>query len=140
MALFPVIVVTLAGDIPERALLGAARELRDEIENISTVLKVEIAGDRDELVDWGDLDASNDPSGARFFDPQQRDLAYLRYQALCPVPWMDALTLTGNDSTGALYVGSTAGSRLDLNGQTVTVHIRHNPGMVLRCPAIIISE
>lgn len=50
-SLFPVIVVTLAGDIPERALLGVARDMRDEIEGISTVLKVEIAGDRDELVE-----------------------------------------------------------------------------------------
>ena len=50
-SLFPVIVVTLAGDIPERALLSVARELRDEIEGITTVLEVEIAGDRDELVE-----------------------------------------------------------------------------------------
>ncbi|MEQ8666063.1 MAG: efflux RND transporter permease subunit [Rhodospirillales bacterium] len=50
-SLFPVIVVTLAGDIPERALLSIARELRDEIEGITTVLEVEIAGDRDELVE-----------------------------------------------------------------------------------------
>lgn len=50
-ALFPVIVVTLAGDIPERALLDVARDLRDALEGIQTVLEVEIAGDRDELVE-----------------------------------------------------------------------------------------
>ena len=50
-ALFPVLVVTLSGNVPERALLSLGRELRDEIENISQVLRVEIAGDREELVE-----------------------------------------------------------------------------------------
>ncbi len=50
-SLFPVIVVALSGDVPERMLLKLARDLKDQIESISTVLKVEIAGDRDELVE-----------------------------------------------------------------------------------------
>ncbi len=50
-SLFPVIVVALAGNIPERALLDVARDLRDELESIASVLKVEIAGDREELVE-----------------------------------------------------------------------------------------
>jgi len=44
----------------------------------------------------GDRNSSNTPGNARFFDPQQRDLMYLRYQALCPVPWIDALTFTAS--------------------------------------------
>jgi multidrug efflux pump len=51
LSLFPVIVVTLSGDLPERALLGLARDLRDEIEGISSVLVAQIAGDRDEVVE-----------------------------------------------------------------------------------------
>ncbi len=43
-----------------------------------------------------DLNNSNTPGGARFFDPQQRDLVYLRYQALYPVHWIDALTFTSS--------------------------------------------
>ena len=50
-SLFPVIVVALSGDVPERALLKLARDLRDDIEGISQVLEVNIAGDRDELVE-----------------------------------------------------------------------------------------
>jgi len=50
-SLFPVIVVTLSGDAPERTLMKLARDLRDRIESISTVLKVEIAGDREEMVE-----------------------------------------------------------------------------------------
>ncbi|MDA0998411.1 MAG: efflux RND transporter permease subunit, partial [Proteobacteria bacterium] len=50
-SLFPVLVVTLAGDMPERTLLKLARDIKDEIEGISQVLKVEIAGDREELVE-----------------------------------------------------------------------------------------
>ncbi len=51
LSLFPVLVVTLSGHLPERALLGLARDLRDEIEGISSVLKAQIAGDRDEVVE-----------------------------------------------------------------------------------------
>jgi len=51
VALFPILVVTLAGDIPERALLRLARELKDAIESIPEVLKVEIAGNREEVIE-----------------------------------------------------------------------------------------
>ena len=37
----------------------------------------------------GDLNNSNTLGNARFFAPQQRDLAYLRYQALEPLPVID---------------------------------------------------
>jgi len=44
----------------------------------------------------GDLNSSNSLGGARFFDPQQRDLAYIRYQALEPITAIDALTVTAS--------------------------------------------
>lgn len=50
-SLFPVIVVTLSGDVPERALYRVARELKDDIEGITTVLAVDMAGDREELLE-----------------------------------------------------------------------------------------
>jgi len=50
-SLFPVVVVTLAGDVPERTLLRLARDLRDRIETIPAVLDADIAGDREELVE-----------------------------------------------------------------------------------------
>jgi multidrug efflux pump len=51
VALFPILVVTLAGEIPERTLLRIARQLKDAIESIPEVLKVDIGGDREELVE-----------------------------------------------------------------------------------------
>ena len=51
LSLFPVLVVTLSGDVPERALLRIARDLQDRLEGISTVLEVNITGDRDEVVE-----------------------------------------------------------------------------------------
>jgi hemoglobin/transferrin/lactoferrin receptor protein len=42
----------------------------------------------------GDVNNSNSAGGARFFDPQQRDLAYIRYQSLNPTPYIDLLTVT----------------------------------------------
>ena len=51
IALFPVIVVTLAGDVPERQLLKIARDLRDDIEGLAQVLEVDIAGEREEVLE-----------------------------------------------------------------------------------------
>ena len=49
--LFPVLIVTLSGDIPERTLLKYARNLRDELEGISSVLEANLTGARKELVE-----------------------------------------------------------------------------------------
>ncbi len=43
----------------------------------------------------GDLNNSNSFGGARFFDPQQRDLAYIRYQAVDRLGW-DAIVATAS--------------------------------------------
>jgi multidrug efflux pump len=50
-ALFPILVVALSGDLPERALLDLARDLRRRIEAILAVLAAELAGERDEVVE-----------------------------------------------------------------------------------------
>ncbi|MDP6346286.1 MAG: efflux RND transporter permease subunit, partial [Alphaproteobacteria bacterium] len=51
VGLFPVLVVTLAGDVPERTLLKLARDLQDELEGLPGVLDADIAGDRDEILE-----------------------------------------------------------------------------------------
>lgn len=51
IALFPILVVMLHGDIPERTLVTIGRDLRDKIEGIAGVLDAEIAGDREELLE-----------------------------------------------------------------------------------------
>ncbi|WP_336055297.1 efflux RND transporter permease subunit [Nitratireductor sp. CH_MIT9313-5] len=48
---FPILVVTLSGDVPERVLTNAAKELRDRIEEVPGVLEGAIQGARDELVE-----------------------------------------------------------------------------------------
>ena len=50
-ALFPVLVVTLSGEVPERALLTVARDLERRIEELPSVLEVDIAGEREELLE-----------------------------------------------------------------------------------------
>ena len=50
-SLFPVLVVILAGNVPERALYHLARELKDDIESIPSVLEAVITGDRKEMVE-----------------------------------------------------------------------------------------
>jgi len=48
---FPVLVVTLSGDVPERVLTVAAKSLRDKIEEVPGVLEGTIQGSREELVE-----------------------------------------------------------------------------------------
>ncbi|HEY5820039.1 MAG TPA: efflux RND transporter permease subunit [Mesorhizobium sp.] len=48
---FPVLVVTLSGDVPERVMTAAAKELRDRIEEVPGVLEGVIQGSREELVE-----------------------------------------------------------------------------------------
>ena len=51
VALFPVILVTLSGDIDERTLVRHARNLRDKLEGLPGILEVDIAGDREDLME-----------------------------------------------------------------------------------------
>ena len=51
LALFPVLVVTLSGEVPQRVLYRLARELRDEIESLPQVLEVELVGQREDLLE-----------------------------------------------------------------------------------------
>ena len=48
---FPILVVTLSGDAPERVLTRAAKELRDQIEEVGGVLEANLQGSRDEMVE-----------------------------------------------------------------------------------------
>ncbi len=50
-SLFPVLIVTLSGDIPERTLVRMGQQLQDKIEAIPSVLEAAVAGDREELVE-----------------------------------------------------------------------------------------
>ena len=51
LALFPVILVTLYGDVSERTLVSQARDLRDKLEGLPGVLEVDVAGDRDDVLE-----------------------------------------------------------------------------------------
>jgi len=51
VALFPMMVVNLYGDISERALVTLAQDLKDRLESINTVLEAEIGGDREEIIE-----------------------------------------------------------------------------------------
>ncbi|MGI9279840.1 MAG: efflux RND transporter permease subunit [Endozoicomonas sp.] len=47
----PVITAILSGNLPERTMVKIARALKDELEAQKAILEVEIAGDREEVVD-----------------------------------------------------------------------------------------
>ena len=48
---FPIVVVNLTGDVPERTMARIAKDLQDELEALDSVLEAGIAGNRDEMVE-----------------------------------------------------------------------------------------
>ncbi len=51
LSLFPVLVVNLSGNVPERTLVRIAKDLKDRIQETKGVLKAELAGARDEVTE-----------------------------------------------------------------------------------------
>ena len=48
---FPIVVVNLTGDVPERSLVRLAQDLQDQIEGIDAVLDAQLTGYRDEMLE-----------------------------------------------------------------------------------------
>ncbi|MEH6834482.1 MULTISPECIES: efflux RND transporter permease subunit [Falsihalocynthiibacter] len=48
---FPIIIVNLSGDLPERTLVRVGKQLQDKIEALEPVLEAALAGHRDEMVE-----------------------------------------------------------------------------------------
>ncbi|MEM1421381.1 MAG: efflux RND transporter permease subunit [Pseudomonadota bacterium] len=48
---FPILVVTLSGDAPERTLLRLAKDLQREVESLAPVLEAALAGHREEMLE-----------------------------------------------------------------------------------------
>ncbi len=48
---FPIIIVNLTGQVPERTLLRVAKDLQDRIEELDAVLEAGLAGERDEMLE-----------------------------------------------------------------------------------------
>ncbi|WP_323784715.1 efflux RND transporter permease subunit [Thalassovita sp.] len=48
---FPILIVNLTGDVPERTMYRVAKELQDQLESLDAVLEAGIAGNRDEMVE-----------------------------------------------------------------------------------------
>lgn len=51
VALFPVLSVSLSGNLPERTLVGIARNLKDKLEALPGVLEANVAGEREEVLE-----------------------------------------------------------------------------------------
>jgi len=48
---FPIIIVNLTGDVPERTMARLAKDLQDRLESLEPILEAGIAGNRDEMVE-----------------------------------------------------------------------------------------
>ncbi len=48
---FPIIIVNLTGDVPERTLLRVAKDLQDRLESLEPVLEAALTGHRDEMLE-----------------------------------------------------------------------------------------
>jgi len=51
LAEFPIIIVVLSGDLPERTMQSVAKSLQDEIESLAPILEVGITGERSEMIE-----------------------------------------------------------------------------------------
>ena len=51
LSLFPILTAAIYGQVPEKLLILAARDLKDKLEAVEGVLEVEIGGDREEMVE-----------------------------------------------------------------------------------------
>ena len=87
-SLFPVLVVTLSGEVPERTLYNAAQALKDEIEAIPTVLEADLVGHREEL-----LEIVIDPAKLESYNISQSELVNA-------VSLNNRLVAAGNIDTG----------------------------------------
>jgi len=68
-ALQPVISVALSGDVPDRTLLKLARDLKDELKTVPSVLDVDVEGERKEM-----LEIQIDPSKLESYGLTQQEL------------------------------------------------------------------
>ena len=48
---FPIVIVNLTGDVPERTMARVAKDLQDRVEALDSVLEAGIAGNRDEMLE-----------------------------------------------------------------------------------------
>ena len=87
-SLFPVLIVTLSGNVPERTLYNAARSLKDEIEGVPTVLSADLVGNREEL-----LEVVIDPAKLESYHISQQEL-------INAVSLNNRLVAAGNIDTG----------------------------------------
>ncbi|MGB7335981.1 MAG: efflux RND transporter permease subunit [Salaquimonas sp.] len=85
-ALQPTIIVTLSGDVPERTLYNLARQLKDEIESVSTVREANLKGTRAEQ-----LEVILDLLKLESYDITQTELlnALAQYNQLVPAGFID---------------------------------------------------
>lgn len=51
LSAFPILIISLSGDVPERTLLRLAKDMQRDVESISSVLEAGLAGHRDEMLE-----------------------------------------------------------------------------------------
>ncbi|MEM6899679.1 MAG: efflux RND transporter permease subunit [Pseudomonadota bacterium] len=88
-SLFPILVVNLYGDVPERSLYRIARDLREDLEALSGVLEARVQGEREEVLEI-------------VVDPNKLETYNLSYQEiLTTVSANNQLIPAGQIDTGA---------------------------------------
>ena len=85
-ALQPTIIVTLSGNVPERTLFALSRQLKDEIESVSSVREANLKGTREEQ-----LEVILDLLKLESYDITQQELlnAISQYNQLVPAGFLD---------------------------------------------------
>ena len=114
LSLLPVLSVILSGDIPQSTLIKTARNLKEKIEEITDVLEVEIAGDREDVVE-----IQVDPKNLEYYGISLNSLAEMIKANNTVIPAGNIENYGGNFS---LKIASLVKIVEDLKGFPVKTH------------------
>ncbi len=95
---FPVITVALSGDLPERTLIRLARNLRDELKTIPSVLEADLSGARDEL-----LEITIDPAKLESYGITQNEIFNLESGGKYENCIFDKLDINGKELQDCIF-------------------------------------
>jgi multidrug efflux pump len=120
VALFPILTVALSGDIPERELIGLARDLEERLEALPGVLEAELSGDREDL-----LEIIVDPLAVQSYGISTEEIADA-------VRNNNQLIAAGAFDTGAGRIGVSIPGTIRSLADVLVIPVRVADGTVVR--------
>lgn len=120
LSIFPILTVALSGSVPERDLIGIARDVADDIETISGVLEAKLTGDREDL-----LEIVIDPLAMQSYGISSQEVARA-------VQSNNQLVPAGAFDTGSGRIGVSIPGTIQSIADVLAMPVRVSDGIVVR--------